>query len=315
MSTDPNLARVADTLKQIPFPSRLAVELCADCNLNCTMCHHDQMQRPKGVMPLELWKKCALEVADIAATTDIWFSFCGEPLLEPTLLLEMIAYGKAVGLKSINLNTNGMKLTHSLSKQLVDSGLKSIVIGIDGFSKQTYESIRVGGVHEILYEQVEYLLKLRSDRDAALEIMVQFIEMDENASELHAFRQHWLPRGAVVKARKKLSWGGRFDTPLSTPFEDRIPCPWAITMMHVFWDGRVPRCPGDTEGDESAGNAWHSSLKSLWDQLGQYRENHLQHRFAELPDRCQSCKDWMVGIADRIRPSRGRGAEKLGSAS
>jgi len=98
MSRDPELERVAGTLKQIPFPSRLAVELCADCNLNCTMCHHDQMQRPKGVMPFELWKKCAQEVADIAPQTDVWFSFCGEPLLEPDLLVKMITYGKKVGL-------------------------------------------------------------------------------------------------------------------------------------------------------------------------------------------------------------------------
>lgn len=306
MSRDPELERVAGTLKQIPFPSRLAVELCADCNLNCTMCHHDQMQRPKGVMPFELWKKCAQEVADIAPQTDVWFSFCGEPLLEPDLLVKMITYGKKVGLESINLNSNGMQLTHSLSSRLVDSGLKSIVIGIDGFKKGTYEKIRVGGVHEVLYEQVEHLLILRAARNKDLEIMVQFIEMDENAGELDAFRRHWLSRGAVVKARKKLSWGGRFDTPLTTPFEDRIPCPWSVTMMHVFWDGRVPRCPGDTEGDESAGNAWHASLKSLWDELGPYREHHLQHRFAELPERCQSCKDWMVGIADRIRPENGK---------
>jgi hypothetical protein len=65
----------------------------------------------------------------------------------------------------------------------------------------------------------------------------------------------------------------------------------------------VPRCPGDTEGDESVGNAWHEPLTRLWRRLGGYRELHLQHRFAELPVRCQTCTDWMTGAAHRIRPA------------
>jgi hypothetical protein len=105
-----------------------------------------------------------------------------------------------------------------------------------------------------------------------------------------------------------LSWGGRFGTQLCVPDEERIACPWAVTMMHVFWDGRVPRCPGDTEGDEGAGNAWQESLTDLWARLGQYRDLHLQHRFAELPKRCQTCQDWMVGSAERMRPSGEVGA-------
>jgi hypothetical protein len=75
-------------------------------------------------------------------------------------------------------------------------------------------------------------------------------------------------------------------------------------MMHVFWDGRVPRCPRDTEGEEGVGNAWHATLSELWQRLGAYRALHLQHRFAELPARCLECRDWMVGIAERRRPGR-----------
>ena len=110
-------------------------------------------------------------------------------------------------------------------------------------------------------------------------------------------------RGATVKVRNKLSWGGMFGTPLEIPDEQRIPCPWAITMMHVFWDGRVPRCPGDTEGEEGPGNAWDEPLTVLWNRLGDYRQKHLECRFGELPARCKKCKDWMTGAAERIRPS------------
>jgi sulfatase maturation enzyme AslB (radical SAM superfamily) len=297
----PSLDKIAKTLVPLAFPTRFAVEVTAECNLACSMCHHPDMRRPKGRMPIELWKKCADQISEIAPDTQCWFSFCGEPLLEPELLLRMLAYGKSVGLRSLNVNTNGMPLTPELAEPLLDSGVDLIVIGIDGFSKETFEKIRVNADRDVVYANVEHLLAAKAANGSDAEIQVQFIEMDENEHELEPFKAYWLARGATLKIRKKLSWGGTLETPLRIPNDERIPCPWAITMMHVFWDGRVPRCPGDTEGDEGVGNAWDEPLKVLWERLGVYREKHLEYCFDELPERCRNCKDWMTGAADRIR--------------
>jgi len=297
---DPELARIASTLQELPFPTRFAVEVCADCNLECTMCHHPGMRRPKGKIPLELWKMCANEIAAVSPETQCWFSFVGDPLLEPELLLQMIAYGKRVGLRSLNINTNGMLLTPDLAEAVLDSGIDLVVFGIDGFSRKTYEKIRVGGVRDKLYANVEHFLGERNKRLYGPLVQVQFIVMDENEHELKKFSKHWLDRGATLKIRNKLSWGGTVETSLDIPKEERIPCPWAVTMMHVFWDGRVPRCPGDIEGEESVGNAWNEPLTVLWRRLGSYRKLHLDHRFEEVPERCRNCKDWMAGAAERI---------------
>jgi pyruvate-formate lyase-activating enzyme len=300
---DPKLAEVDRTLHELSFPTRFAVEVCADCNLACSMCHHPMMRRPKGKMPMPLWQKCADEIAAVAPDTQCWFSFCGEPFLEPELFLNMLSYGKSVGLRSLNINTNGMLLTPDLAAPVLDSGADLVVFGIDGFSKEVFEAIRVNADRDEVYANVEYLLAARLKRDSGPEIMVQFIEMDENAHEIGDFNAYWLERGATLKLRNKLSWGGKFETPMDVPREERIPCPWAVTMMHVFWDGRVPRCPGDTEGEEGVGNAWDESLYALWAQLGVYRRLHLERRFDELPIRCHTCSDWMTGAADLVRPT------------
>lgn len=306
MDTDrlspPDLAAIARTLRPLDFPTRFAVEVCADCNLACTMCHHPTMRRPKGIMPLELWQRCADQIAARAPDTQCWFSFCGEPLMAPERLLAMLAYGKAAGLRSLNLNTNGMLLGPELVGPILDSGAALVVFGIDGYTAPTYEKLRAKGQRDVVYANVERFLAARQARGAGPEVTVQFIEMAENAHELKAFRRHWLARGAQLKIRHMLSWGGQFGTPLDIPTAERIPCPWAVTMMHVFWDGRVPRCPGDTEGEEGVGNAWEEPLSVLWDRLGTYRQKHLEYRFGELPPRCQKCKDWMTGAAERVRP-------------
>lgn len=36
----PDLAKIAQTLRPLPFPIRFAVEVSAECNLACSMCHH-----------------------------------------------------------------------------------------------------------------------------------------------------------------------------------------------------------------------------------------------------------------------------------
>lgn len=303
MLHQPNLTAIARTLRPIAFPARFAVELCADCNLHCSMCHHPGMKRPKGVLPFPLWQRCADEIAAVAPATQVWFSFCGEPLLQPELLLRCLAYGREVGLQQLCLNTNGMLLSRALADHLLDAGLSQFVIGLDAFSAATYAKLRCGGDRDVVYRNVEFLLDQRRARAHGPEVMVQFIAMADNQAEFPAFRDHWLQRGATVKARHMLSWGGKFGTALCVPDAERIACPWAVTMMHVFWDGRVPRCPGDTEGDEGVGNAWQESLVALWAKLGHYRDLHLQHRFAELPARCHQCRDWMVGSAERLRPA------------
>jgi hypothetical protein len=299
---NPELARIARTLKPSRFPKKLALELSAECNFACTMCHHPFMCRPKGAMPFPLWRKCADEVAAVSPSTEIWFSFCGEPLLEADRLVRFIRYGKDLGLESVNVNTNGQLLTPEVGAQLLESGADLVVVGIDGFSKEAYESIRVGGDRDLVYQNVESLLDLRDRSGSAMEVQVQFIEMDENEHELVPFQRYWHERSATVKVRNKLSWGGTFETPVFIPDDERIPCPWALTMMHVFWDGRVPRCSGDTEGEDGKGNVWDASLTSLWADLEEYRNLHLERRFGELPDRCNTCKDWMTGAAERVRP-------------
>jgi len=298
-----NLREIESTLTELPFPKKFAVETCAECNLACTMCHHPTMRRPKGTMPLALWRKCANEIAEVRPHTECWFSFCGEPLLAPRTLINFLNYGKSAGLQSLNVNTNGILLSPDFCAPLLDTGLDLIVFGIDGFTKETYEKIRVGGDRDQLYRNVEAFIEERDRRRSATEVQVQFIEMDENEHELETFKAYWLERGATVKVRRQLSWGGRLGSGLDASKLMRIPCPWALTMMHVFWDGRIARCPGDTEGEEGFGNAWHEPLAELWNKLAPYRKKHLQHRFDELPERCHTCTDWATGAAERIRPN------------
>ena len=217
----------------------------------------------------------------------------------------MLAYAKSLGIRSLNLNSNGMLLGPDLVQPILNSGVDLVVFGVDGISRETYENIRVGGKRDQVYANIERFLSQRLKMSSGPKVMVQFIEMDENSHEFGAFKDYWLDRGAIVKARRKLSWGGSINSPLEVPPDQRIPCPWAFNLMHVTWNGTVARCPGDIEGAEAVGSVWDEPLDLLWRHLGEYRKHHLNRRFEKLPRTCANCKDWMVGAAEKILPSWG----------
>ncbi|HUI24940.1 MAG TPA: radical SAM/SPASM domain-containing protein [Candidatus Kryptonia bacterium] len=304
-TTRDELSAIAQTLHPTRFPKQLGIEVTGACTLHCPMCHHDTLQRPAGRMPPALFRRCADEAAAVDPSVELWFSFNGEALLAPDLLLEMIAYAKAAGLRSLNLNTNGVCLDAALAARLMDSGIDLVVFGLDGLSREVYETVRRGASRDQVYANVEHFLGLRQARASGPAIMVQFIEMAHNIGERDAFAAYWLARGAIVKFRRQLSWGGRVETPVAVPAEQRIACPWAINLMHVFWDGTVPRCCADVDGTEAVGNAWTESLATLWQRLAPYRDLHLRGEFDRLPPRCATCRDWMVGRSEKIAPTVG----------
>jgi MoaA/NifB/PqqE/SkfB family radical SAM enzyme len=148
------LEKIAKTLDQFQFPKKITIEVTAECNLECAMCHQSSMRRPKGAMPFELWRKCADEIAQVSPETECWFSGSGEPLLEPQRLCQMISYGKSVGLQALYLNTNGMLLTPEVADLVLDSGVDLVVFGVDGYTPATYSAIRVGGIRDELYANI-----------------------------------------------------------------------------------------------------------------------------------------------------------------
>ena len=68
---------------------------------------------------------------------------------------------------------------------------------------------------------------------------------------------------------------------------------------------------GDTEGEESAGNAWDDSLVDLWANLSGYRQLHLDRKFDELPERCDTCTDWKTGASLKLRPGQTVHSDRL----
>ena len=215
-------------------------------------------------------------------------------------LWDRLGYAAQAGCRNLVLNSNGSLLNRfgNIDKVL-NSPLKRFILSLDGFSKETFERIRVKGKRDEIYATVaELCRKRRKSKQQYPVIIAQFSLMEQNAHELEEFQAYWHTQGAEVKVRPMLEWGAVGTVRTDTITHDstwRIACPWANNTCAIQADGSVVACVVDYEGKFKVGNVQEQSVKELWHMLGQrLRRLHREHRWDQLPAICQGCGDWQA---------------------
>lgn len=256
-------------------------------------------------MELSLYKKIINEIAMEAPNIEVWMTYYGEALILKYKLYYMIRYAKDKGLTNVILNSNAMLLNKEMSEMLIDSGLDRFIISMDGFSKETYEKIRVGGIYEIVLNNSLQLLEILKSRITDKpKFEIQFSVMEENQHELKAFNEFWSAKGAYVKNRPKTSWAGRIDAKNLDPSRKRVPCKWALNNGAILWDGNLVACACDCEGLFVAGNVNTSTIKEIWNTTHkEFRQIHLDEKWQDLPDVCKGCLDWQTTDRTYLKPT------------
>ena len=302
--------KATKTFVDLDFPKTVLIDTVSFCNLKCSMCPHVNMTRKKGRMAWSLFVKIVDELAALSPHSRVWLVFFGEPLIlkktNPSIF-DMIRYCKAKGLTDVVLNSNGNLLDKETSKRLLDAGLDELYVGIDAFSPETYEKLRVGGDYNRTVQNVlDFLDILRERRLSNYPIQVQFVQMDLNRQEQEPFVRFWVSKGASVKIRQRLTWAGLIDGDLAhQDNEERHKCYWAMNTMSITDQGDVVTCAADPDARHIAGNLRQHSIKEIWDgNLRRLRALHWEGGWDKLPHPCLGCKDWRVSYEDKLIPSR-----------
>jgi len=281
------------------FPKVILIDTTNYCNLRCSMCGHRLMTRKKGTMDIKLFRKIIDEIAEKDKSVRVWMVFFGEALLLKDKLYPLISYAKDKGLKDVVLNSNGNLLDEKVCLGLIKSGLDAIYVGIDAFSSEVYQKLRVGGNYEKVVKNVNTLIQLEKRlRVNKPKVFVQFVEMEENEEETDAFTKYWSDQGAIVKIRPKVSWAGTVQS-WKVKNLQRYPCYWLMRTLNICWDGRVALCSCDYDAKFVAGNVNKDPIQSIWSgKLKELRQAQTEGRWELLPKFCQECKDWQFARAD-----------------
>jgi len=281
------------------FPRDVVLETTTFCNLNCIMCTNDKLTRAKTTMRWPLYVKLVEEIAEKAKdTTRLWLCFFGEPLMDKQFV-DRVLFAKQKGIKNVVINSNMNLMTEKLAEELVKAGLNNIFVGLDAASADTYDKIRLGGNFDKTVNNVIYYKKMldKYGKDDQ-QIVVQFVELPENAHEIEQAVEFWNNQDIKVKIKPIVTWQNNVEYENKLQANDRIPCYYIMNVLPVTADGFAGFCGCDYDGRVICANMNESTIEELWNtSKKEQRRIHLAGEWDKLLGFCRACEDWRGGYA------------------
>ena len=236
------------------LPSHLYLTVTERCNLRCQHCITDAPQRTQTgrARTLQPWLIDALAPA-FAAADYIAFVHGGESLFAPIFfdVLARIQRARAGRPGAVHLLSNGMLLSEAVADRLIDLGLSSLSISLDGGSAATNDRLRVGADVERILRNLGALLELRARRQADLRVGVSVVLTRDNQHELPALASRLAALGIdwlkleemypvnLIAAEQLVDPRGRIAHGLRAELR-RILDGRAVFVDHLQDDGRCP---------------------------------------------------------------------------
>jgi radical SAM protein with 4Fe4S-binding SPASM domain len=253
-------------------------------------------------MDWELYKKIIDELLAIKTVEAIGFNFGGESLLHKRFP-EMVQYAAKANHFALGFNTNGLLLSESISRVLVESGVRSVTISLDGL-KEWHERIRHGSNYDLVEKNVKTLKTVRGQQ-AHPNIVVNLTESAQSRGDVKAFVRHWLGIADRVEIYPRLSEELKLDLG-DRCFKHAVVrhkrCSWPSNYMAILWNGDVTTCCHDINGVNFMGNVAKSGVAAVW-QGQAYRSLRYQAytNSFEKDTLCSRCTAWKISLAKAER--------------
>lgn len=281
------------------FPKFFTIETCNNCNAKCIMCPKGQ----KGTSSLQLMDDSLFEkiVEEIRHYSDWIEMIClnsdGEPLLDKKIGWK-IKRLKEIGIKHVNISTNAQLLTTETIQEFINYGLDDIRISLDGYTKETFEKIRVGLDYEQIKNNVLQLIQMRNQANSPMAIRVRMVELEQNREEREEWQKYWrskLSKIDKVQLMPMHTWSGKIAEEEQKRIEyyaDR-PCVSVFSSFPVNYDGKVQLCDSDIEQQMIMGDIKAQTIKEIW-QGEKFEIIRGWHANAERNkvEICRGCDHW-----------------------
>ncbi len=269
------------------YPLVAYVEPTLFCNLACPACPTGLKLdlRPRATIAFDLFRSLIDEIGDYLFELHMYN--WGEPLLHRQTP-EMVRYAARKDVRVV-LSTNlSLELSDDYLERLVESGLHTLSVSIDGATAETYEHYRRRGDYGLVRRNMLRIQEIKRRLGAELPAVVaQFLVFRHNEHELGRVRAEYREWGADLvrigpAAMPTGSEREGFEPSTIAEFdfshpghpwqeetrrrltEDR-PCSWLYGIFLLNPNGKVSPCCGTAaESDDFADYAPDRGLFAAW---------------------------------------------------
>ncbi|WP_373496704.1 radical SAM/SPASM domain-containing protein [Aquiflexum sp.] len=280
------------------YPTTLSIEPTTSCNLRCPECPSGlrNFTRPTGMLEYALFQKIIDQSKD--SLTYIHLYFQGEPFLNPAFL-NMIRYADDSGVFT-STSTNAHYISDKNVDQTIDSGLKQLIVSMDGLSQDVYEEYRIGGNLEKVQKGLTLILKRKREKNTQFpRIILQFLVTGKNEHQIPDLK-FWAKDIGVDELQLKTAQIYDFENgsdliPKNLEYSRYLPTKngtwklkkeirnkcWRMWQGAVMtWDGRMLPCCFDKDGQHIMGKIQKNPLKDIWNNASynSFRKQLLNDR-------------------------------------
>ncbi|HUA17308.1 MAG TPA: radical SAM protein [Bryobacteraceae bacterium] len=271
------------------LPVEYIVETTAKCNLYCPMCPRETHRQPKEDMAGEIFNRLVQESA--ASAEHMMLIGLGEPFMDREIF-DRIEYCERHNVSTL-LSTNGTLLDEKTCARILDSPLAHITLSFDGATKESYEYYRKGAKFEKVRDNFVRFARMKQQRRAKVQVVVQMVRMERNAGEVDDFIRFWSAVPGVDQVRIKED-----ETKELQPEAGHAPQDWKHPC-HYLWRGPMyvkhngdvyPCCQSYMMDGRPVGNIGAEPLAAIFnsDEMRRMRELHAAGRAGEI-DVCARC--------------------------
>ena len=285
-------------------PKRFHIETSTLCNSNCITCPHSKIKRAKLIDVPRIKKLITKEMTEYAAGLQlVEFHNYNEPLLTPKIFFELTdLVNETFGPGKVGLVTNGSVMDTEMADALLDAHLHHILFSIDGFTKETFQKVRLNLDRDKVYANLDLFVE-RSRAKGGLAPEVNYVVTRENRHEVETAREYFRDRRIVFWATGCNGRGGSGKEPYLVNTFTHEPCDYALDGVWILSNLDVVPCCNDWSGVEVMGNLKKQSLKEVLEgpKYEGFRTLQLNHNKMNI-GLCHFCTTNLnYKLADQLR--------------
>lgn len=288
------------------IPLFVLFETTSKCNLRCNMCVHSIGYEQTERMQDTTFKK-ALKEIEAMGVPSIAMNQVNEPLLDKNIFDKIALVSEIESVVDIHMNTNAVLLNRKNSERILNSNLTRLLLGFDGFTKNTFEKVRGRADYDQVLNNILKFLELKKEMKKVFPVTrISFVRTSENEHEVGAWFDFWKDKVDYISIQEFISPTVNDSKNHLIPKTserthvdpDSIICTQPSDRITIRGDGQVLPCCAHFAVKMPMGNVKTTGLEEIWnsDKFTKLRDDLMVPGGYKKHAICKKCIETSYGL-------------------
>lgn len=247
-----------------------------------------------GEMKIEDFQSVLDQIARFAQKPVVSLGLFGEPFIHPKIS-EIIQTVKKYPQMEFLMESRSIANNFSQIEKALESPNVRVIFDLSFSDTEKYSANKkpINSLlpFEGLIPTEEKIKKLNNKE----RIYIQFTRSTENENDLLKFYEHWKDYSDRIIIKKPDTFGGALNQNRVVDLSpvERFACLHLKHDLVVHFDGNVPLCREDLNGDHLAGNILSDGIEACWKNLASTYQAQWSGDY-QNPALCKGCDEWWV---------------------